>query len=384
MGLSQYKFSYDSGTGTLVNSTAVLFSGTTNTANATVTLPSTVGMKFQWRFYVEATNGLWNATNTMCSIPGRSGTTSATQFVTISDDCYDMLAYDGTDLYNLGTLPQFMPTGSFTGWHTVQWNAAKTQALLVGYNNAIGLYSGGVLTPLSSGLPSGTNIDSVAWRPVNGSNFALITADGGYLLTYHNGVMSRIVSGTSNGLAKLAWSPDGSYALIAATTVLLKYAYSTGTITLIPTPVHIGGMTFAPNGQYAMMFGGPSTENETLWRYADSTGSFTQIVGTNRLHAGCYDFQTVAFSLDGAYVLLTSRNVACGDLVMWTASANTFSNVTSSITNTANQIAFAPYDSYALVTTTAGSLLKQMYGATTATVIPLTDNRLRGIDFYVS
>ncbi|MDA4121174.1 MAG: hypothetical protein OK404_02060, partial [Thaumarchaeota archaeon] len=68
----------------------------------------------------------------------------------------------------------------------------------------------------------------------------------------------------------------------------------------------------------------------------------------------------------------------------WTVSTNTFSNVTSGISNTANQIAFAPDNSYALITTTAGSLLKQMYGATTATVISLTDNRLRGIDFYVS
>ncbi|HEV2225218.1 MAG TPA: hypothetical protein VGR56_00270 [Nitrososphaerales archaeon] len=97
-----------------------------------------------------------------------------------------------------------------------------------------------------------------------------------------------------------------------------------------------------------------------------------------------YVFQDTKFSRDCAYALLTSQNNARGDLVMWTASSGIFANVTSGITNTANQIAFAPDDSYAYVTTTSGILLKQNYGATTATQITLTINRLRGIDFFNS
>ena len=86
--------------------------------------------------------------------------------------------------------------------------------------------------------------------------------------------------------------------------------------------------------------------------------------------------------MDGLYALLTSQNNPRGDLVKWTTLTGTFNNVTSGISSTANQIAFAPDDSYAYITTTAGTLLKETYNGNTATQAPLTDNRLRGIEFY--
>ncbi|MDA4113239.1 MAG: AGE family epimerase/isomerase, partial [Thaumarchaeota archaeon] len=379
IGLSSYVPGYDSGSGALVNGSSVRFSGTTSWANFTETLPSSVGTKIQWQVYATDTSSLSNKTDTACSVTGFSGNVAASSHATVVDDCYDLLVYDGTHLYNLGTLPQLVHTTSTsTGYHVIAWNPAFSSALLVGYGDALVRYDSGMFTILNTGLASSISLNGVAWRP-NNNTFALIAGDGGKLLSYSNGVITLLASSTTQMLQKIAWSPDGKYALIVGNAgTILKYTAKTGAITSIPSGVpgnNLQGVAFAPDGTIALMVG---TAGRVL-EYAGASGTVSSpLAGVG----SSYQFQDVEFSLDGAYALLTSQNNVRGDLVRWTTLGGTFDNITSGVSSTANQIAFAPNDSYAYVTTTAGILLKETYNSNTATQIPLTDNRLRGIAFY--
>jgi hypothetical protein len=373
-GLSHYIFSYDSGTGTMVNGSSVPIAGTTYTISMAETLPSS-GVKAQWQVYVEDTNGVWNSTRRACLIPGASGSPSSSSYVTVVDDCYDLLAYSGSSLYNLGNLPQLVRTATTSvGYHVIQWDSAMDTALIVGYNDALVRYASGSLTILSTGLASSIGLDGVAWMP--SSNFALISADSGHLLSYNGGSISAVSSGTSQTLSKVAWSPSGAYALIAGNAgTLLKYTYSGGTVTSLSTGTkqNLEGVDFSPDGSIAIIDG----TGGLVLKYTASNGAISTLSGVGN----SYQFQDVKFSSDGVYALLTSQNNARGELVEWTTSSMVFTNVTGS-SNTANQIAFSQDDSYAYVTTTGGYLLKVLYNANGGSQIPLSDNRLRGIAFY--
>jgi hypothetical protein len=317
--------------------------------------------------------GRWNSTYTMCAVTGSPSSLTSQKYTFVTDDCYDLLAYDGSKLYNLGNLPGLFRTATtFTGFHQISYFDGT--AITVGYNNALVKYSGGTFTVLNTGLSNAIGLNGVAWRP--NTDFALITGNGGNLFSYHQGELTPIATGTFSDLGGVAWKPNGSYALIAAGTQLLKYSYPTGTITAVVTPVPAeGAIDFDPTGSYALIAQGAT--NKVL-RYTDSDGSVTMLAGPNTPGIG-YVFQQVRFSADGAYALITSQSNSKGNLVMWTKSTGAFSNVTGPSSNTANEIAFAPDDTYAFVTTTGGQLLKVTYGQSTYSVLSLTHNRLRGI-----
>ena len=380
-GLSQYVFSFDSGSGTLVNGTAMGLSGPVSWSNASVTLSSPAGTRVQWKVYAQDLNGMWNSTHTLCAVTGSSGSPSGLQYALIVDDCYDLLAYDGSHLFNLGSLPQLFygDAGSPVGFHGIQWDSAMDTALMAGYNDALVKYSAGTFTFLATGLSSAMGLNGVAWRPGDNS-FALVPGDGGVLMEYNGGTVTPITTGTTSNLKKAAWSTDGSYALVVGDGgTILKFTFAGRTLSSVPsgTGKQLAGVDFSPDGNVALIVG----SGGTVLEYSGATSAISSpLLGVGPT----YQFQDVRFSRDGAYALLTSQNNARGDLVMWKAPNRTFSNVTSGITNTANQVAFAPDDSYAYVTTTAGVLLKENYGASAATPITLTDNRLRGIDFFSS
>jgi len=67
VGLSGYIFSFDNGTGTLVNNTWTAMTGTTNWSNVTKIVNSTVGATIRWCVYANDTSGNWN--NTGCDTP---------------------------------------------------------------------------------------------------------------------------------------------------------------------------------------------------------------------------------------------------------------------------------------------------------------------------
>ncbi|HEV2138991.1 MAG TPA: WD40 repeat domain-containing protein [Nitrososphaerales archaeon] len=379
-GLSRYVFSFDSGGGTLVNGTSTGLGGTVNWSNTTETLSSAIGAKIQWKVYAQNLNSLWNSTHTMCTITGSNGIPPGLQYLTITDDCYDLLAYDGSNLYNLGNLPQLFQTdaGGFVGYHGIQWDQAMDAGLMVGYGDALVKYTSatGRFTILATGLSSSIGLNGVAWKP-NSNSFALIAGDNGVLLQYNGGIVTSLTTGTTNGLKKVAWNPNGSYALIVGDGgTLLKFTSSGGIISSIAsgTGTQLSGVAFKTDGSMALIDG----SGGTVLKYADALGSVSALNGVG----ASYQFQDASFSRDGAYALLTSQHNARGNLVMWTYSTGAFVNVTSGNTSTANQATFAPDGSYAYVTTTSGILLKQAYGATSASQVALTNDRLRGIDFY--
>jgi len=65
--LAGYIFSFDNGTGTFVNDSFVIFSGTTNWSNVTKTINSSGGVTIRWCVYANDTSNNWNGTS--CSSP---------------------------------------------------------------------------------------------------------------------------------------------------------------------------------------------------------------------------------------------------------------------------------------------------------------------------
>ena len=62
--LDGYIFSFDNGTGTFVNDSFVVMTGTTNWSNVTKVVNSTIGSTIQWRVYANDSSGNLNVTNT--------------------------------------------------------------------------------------------------------------------------------------------------------------------------------------------------------------------------------------------------------------------------------------------------------------------------------
>jgi len=75
VGLSGYIFSFDNGTGTLVNDSWVAFTTNPDWSNVTKTVNSTVGATIRWCVYANDTSNNWN--NTGCATPFSYLTTSA-------------------------------------------------------------------------------------------------------------------------------------------------------------------------------------------------------------------------------------------------------------------------------------------------------------------
>lgn len=239
-GLLQYIFSFDAGSRTLVNGTATAFGGTSNWSNTSETLSLTTGTKIQWKVFAKNTINLWNSTYTMCASTGFNGNPLGSQFASIVDDCYDLLAYDGIHVYNLGNLPQLfrVNAGGAVGYHGIQWDSAMDTTLIVGYNNALIRYTsiGGTLTVLGTGLAS-IGLNGVGWRPSDNS-FALIPGDGGTLLQYNGGMVSVLLTGTTNSLKKVAWNPSGNYALVVGESgTILKYNFASGVVSTVASGV---------------------------------------------------------------------------------------------------------------------------------------------------
>jgi len=74
-GLSSYIFSFDNGTGELINDSAVEMTGTSNWSNVTKTVNSTAGSTIRWCVYANDTDNNWNSTS--CDLPFNYTTTSS-------------------------------------------------------------------------------------------------------------------------------------------------------------------------------------------------------------------------------------------------------------------------------------------------------------------
>src|SRR5450759_816724 len=214
-GLSGFIFSYDAGSGVFINDSLMPIGGTVAWTNVSKSITAQIGQKVNWKVYAFDAMGGWSSSFTYCFVAGAAGALG-TSYVTITDDCYDILGFDGQTLVNLANAPQLTTTGSsFTGYPEIAWNPAMTLALAVGYNNALVTYAPSrVVTPLATGLPSSYNLNSVAWSP-DGS-VALIAGDSG-LLKYSNGVLAALRTPVATCCGKVRWSPSGQYAVALGT-----------------------------------------------------------------------------------------------------------------------------------------------------------------------
>ncbi|MGI0091496.1 MAG: hypothetical protein ACREBS_07290 [Nitrososphaerales archaeon] len=379
-GIAGYIFSYDSGSGSFVNDSYVSLANPTSAwTNTTKTIPGTAGERIQWAYYLKDANGIWTKSYTYSFVAGvLPSAVSLANFRLMTDDAYDLLAYDGTNLANLGNFPQFVGTyGSFVGFHQVSWNPQGTLALAIGYNNSAILYtkSTGSIKVFSTGVSSATNLDGVAWTP-NGTSAVLTGSSPDVILAYSttSGKFTQESNPTGvTGLGAVDWKPASNYALITGSDGLIKYSDG-GSLRLIPSASGISfkGISFNPNGTMALLGAGGGS----IYEYSSASSSVSLLTTLS----GITQLQQVKFSRDGAYALLTAQSGSTSDLYKFDGK-NVYP-ITSASSNTGNEISFSPDDSYAMITTTGGGLLIENYNSNYASLATISPNtRLRGIDF---
>lgn len=370
-----YIFSYDSGSGGFVNGSFVPENSTTVWTNATRTIYGVAGERIRWEFYVLDGNGVWTRSYTYSFVAGMiSSAVSFANFRLITDNSYDLLAYDGTNLANLANFPQFVGTyGPDVGFHLVSWNPQGTLAIAVGYNNSAILYSRstGSVRVLSTGASEDTNLDGIAWTP-NGTT-AIITGNSpdsilSYSTTWNN--FTKIPNPTGvTGLGMVAWNPTSDYAIVTGSDGLIKIS-SRGSLSSIPqaSGMSFDKISFSPNGTMALL----GTAEGSIYKFTASSSSISLVSSTSSISG----MQQIAFSRDGSYALISSRAGA-----IFKFDGLSVYPITSESRNTSEGISFASDDSYAQVTTTGG-LLTESYGANVASFDSLTSNTtLTGIAF---
>jgi hypothetical protein len=374
-----YIFSFDSGSGTFVNDSLVAVNSTSVWTNATKPIYGTVGEKIRWEYYVEDNNSVWSKSYTYSFVAGlEPSAVSFANFRLMTDDSYDLLAYDGTNFANLGNFPQLVGTyGSQTGFHEVVWNPQATMAIAVGYNNSAILYTrtSGTVTVLSTGASPDTNLDGIAWMP-NGTSAIITGTNPDVILTYsteyRNFTLVQNPTGIT-GLGSVAWNPVSNYAIITGSNGLLKYSIS-GVLSIIPSAagVSTSSIAFNPNGTIALLTG----QGGNLFKYTSAQSNLTYI-GTI---PGVIQLQQVRFSRDGAYALISAKPGSSGDNLYRYDGANLYA-VTTGTNSTATGISFSPDDSSAIVAVTGG-LLTENYNSDSATQATLTPNStVYGVDF---
>jgi hypothetical protein len=374
-----YIFSFDSGSGTFVNDSLVAVNSTSVWTNTTKPIYGTVGEKIRWEYCVEDNNSVWSKSYTYSFVAGlEPSAVSFANFRLMTDDSYDLLAYDGTNFANLGNFPQLVGTyGSQTGFHEVVWNPQATMAIAVGYNNSAILYTrtSGTVTVLSTGASPDTNLDGIAWMP-NGTSAIITGTNPDVILTYSTeyGNFTLVQNPTGiTGLGSVAWNPVSNYAIITGSNGLLKYSIS-GVLGIIPSAagVSTSSIAFNPNGTMALLTG----RGGNLFKYTSAQANLTSM-GTI---PGVSQLQQVRFSRDGAYALISAKPGSSGDNLYRYDGANLYA-VSTGTNSTATGISFSPDDSSAIVATTGG-LLTEDYNSDSATLATLTPNTtVYGVDF---
>jgi hypothetical protein len=375
-----YIFSFDSGSGTFVNDSVVAVNSTSVWTNTTKPINGSPGEKIGWAYYVEDNNSVWSKSYTYSFVAGEEpSAVSFANFRLITDDSYDLLAYDGTNFANLGNFPQLVGTyGSETGFREVVWNPQATMAIAVGYNNSAILYtrSTGTITVLSTGASEDTDLDGIAWMP-NGTSAIITGTNPDVILTYSTQYRNFTVVPNPTGitgLGSVAWNPASNYAIITASNGLLKYS-SNGVLSTVPSAagVSTSSIDFNPNGTMAMLTG----QGGNLFKYTSAQSNLTYI-GTI---PGVTQLQQIRFSRDGAYALISAQPGSAGDDLYRYDGANVYA-VSTGINTTATGISFSPDDSYAIVDTSSGGLLTESYNTNSATLATLTPNSgLYGVGF---
>ncbi len=377
-GISGYIFSFDPGSGTFYNQTYVpLQNSTTAWTNSTETIYGSPGERIQWMYYVQDGNGTWSKSYTYAFVAGLvPSAVSFSNFMLITDDAYDLLAYDGVNLANLGNFPQFVGTyGPDVGFHEVVWNPQGTEAIAIGYNNSAVLYtlSTGSISVLSTGASSDTNLVGIAWTP-NGTSAVITGSDPDVILTYSTvrGNFTQVPNLTGiSGLGQISWNPTSNYGIIDGSDGLIKYS-ANGTLSVIPSAAGIPfeSIDFDPNGTLALL----GTQDGALYEYNSVTSDLslaTTLSSTTQL-------KDITFSLDGSYALVSAQSGSTNTLYEYNGHG-LYAITTGN--DSLNEISFSQDDSNAAIAT-SGGILNGNYGSNTTSFTTIASaTQLLGIGF---
>lgn len=237
---------------------------------------------------------------------------------------------------------------------TITVISPQSYALAVSNDGRIFRYQNG--TFMLIGQPVTTALRSIAWTP-DGS-YALISGDSAVLLKYDGTQVVRIPTSisTSFNFWTVAWKPDGSYALVGGTSGLL-FKYDGTSITTINNPFSstILSIAWHPTGSYALMVG---RSGLALTYDGNIVRSLSSGVSG--------DLETAAWNPTGLYSLIGGVN---GIVLKYNGTQISPVNTTALTgTNMVRSIAFNPTGSFALIAGDNGMVLT--YDGTTLTLVP--------------
>jgi hypothetical protein len=170
----------------------------------------------------------------------------------------------------------------------ITWNATDEGAIVVGTDGYVGLFNGTTLTRIVSGLSSW--LYRVAWRP--GGDYALAVGDYGVVLKINETNVTAPGTMPSDWhLWRVDWAPDGSYAIMvgrrgASEALAVRY-WPDGSFEQLTLPASVNssglrGVDFAPVGDKAIIAG----QNSTVLLWDGSSLSNVSFAG-NRTPRGC-------------------------------------------------------------------------------------------------
>src|SRR2546422_1214190 len=319
---------------TVANSTSTNCTATvTDTDVGTITTPTgSIGLSSNSTGAFSSPTCTLAATSTVgvskCSVtytPGKTGSHGITG------------AFAGDSIHLAGS-------GSVT-LTVVSQPSTQSYALIVSAEGKVfRFYQNGTLTLIAQ--PVTTALRKVAWKP-DGS-YALIVGDSAVLLKYDGTQLTTITTGITTGYNfwTVSWKPDGSYALIGGSSgVLLKYDGAKVTRITDPYTSTIISISWHPSGSYALIAGRAGL---TL-TYDGITVPKKFVTGTS------YDLDTATWNPNGQYALIGGIN---GTLLRFNGTQIvTISTVGFAGTNVIRSIAFNSAGSLALLVGDNGMVL---------------------------
>gem|GEM_PF-2956618 len=237
---------------------------------------------------------------------------------------------------------------------TITVVSSQSYALSVSNDGRVFRYQNGTFTLI--GQPVTTALRSIAWTP-DGS-YALISGDSAVLLKYDGTQLVRIPTSISSSFNfwTVAWKPDGSYALVGGTSGLL-FKYDGTSITTINNQFSstILSIAWYPSGGYALMVG-----RSGLALTYDGTTVRSLSSGVSG------DLDTAAWNPTGTYSLIGGVS---GIVLKYNGTQISPVNTGGLTgTNMVRSIAFNPAGNLALLAGDNGMVL--VYDGTTLTLVP--------------
>ena len=232
-----------------------------------------------------------------------------------------VVKYDGTTFTSL-------TSGTTNDLCKVAWKPDGSYAVIIGASGVMLKWDGTDFTDISSGVSN--NLNGVAWD-IDGT-YALIVGDSGVVLKY-DGTITSLDSGTTRNLWDVNWKPDGSYALILSEYELLKFDGTTFTFQSLPRTHYQGSnIDWHPSGIYAII---TNPSYAKISKYDGAT--FTEYSTRSRVRG-------VSWKPDGSYALLVGGG---GQIIKF--DGTNFVHLSSSIGSGLWDVNWKPDGSYALI-----------------------------------